>query len=606
MTDIVLELPSELSMPAGADGWRDMYPWYRLFIEERKDTDNQLFWFRDEVHAPNVLHPYDAIVSECFWNAFSRRVFVIPDVPPVDIRILHGHLYLALKPRETHQAETPLTEEFWSRADCYYRDWDRAVEAWKARVLKVIGEMRSLRFTSLPAIESVPNDDQQSGITCGYALMRNYERLILALREVYQYHFELLTLSQAAQLAFSQFCQLNLKGFAPDNVRSMVTARPRQVDRPLTLLRELAVLAFDLNLTERFQTHDDPGKLFQSLLTDERGRKWLTAWEGVVDPWFFVSTDPGHPGGTHVYGTWADDPAIPLGTVRRNLQHMVAHGTTPDVQPESDRGAAYELVDAARLVLDEANTEVFERLLDLAQKGSAFTEEHTLYVEHWAGAAFWMQSRQLSDALVVMGLLSDREDMYFLRSDEVRELLADAVARWSVGETDAVIEHWRPLIEKRRRIYDVLQAARPPLAVGLLPVALHPAVSGRWGITLARLERDTANKSGQTPSCEDLLGLVASEGIVEGRARVISEASQLNSFLEGEVLVCHALSPAWSHAFDRIAAVVTDVGGVSCHAAVVCREYGLPAVVGTAIASSLIATGQFVRVDGYLGTVTLL
>jgi pyruvate,water dikinase len=75
---------------------------------------------------------------------------------------------------------------------------------------------------------------------------------------------------------------------------------------------------------------------------------------------------------------------------------------------------------------------------------------------------------------------------------------------------------------------------------------------------------------------------------------------------DGEILVCGSTSPAWAPIFSKIRATVTDVGGVMSHAAIVAREYGMPAVVGTGRATAAIRTGQTIRVDGSEGTVTLL
>ncbi len=73
-----------------------------------------------------------------------------------------------------------------------------------------------------------------------------------------------------------------------------------------------------------------------------------------------------------------------------------------------------------------------------------------------------------------------------------------------------------------------------------------------------------------------------------------------------EILVCTITSPAWSPIFRKIRAAVTDIGGIMSHAAIVCREYGMPAVVGTGRATSTIRDGQRIRVDGTNGTVTIL
>jgi len=94
--------------------------------------------------------------------------------------------------------------------------------------------------------------------------------------------------------------------------------------------------------------------------------------------------------------------------------------------------------------------------------------------------------------------------------------------------------------------------------------------------------------------------------VAEGIARVISSTDEISEVRDGEILVCGSTSPAWAPIFPKIRATVTDVGGVMSHAAIVAREYKLPAVVGTGRATSAIRNGQLIRVDGSTGVVTLL
>jgi pyruvate,water dikinase len=100
--------------------------------------------------------------------------------------------------------------------------------------------------------------------------------------------------------------------------------------------------------------------------------------------------------------------------------------------------------------------------------------------------------------------------------------------------------------------------------------------------------------------------MAASPGLVEGRARVVRSADDLGSIEEGEILVTPVTAPSWAPVFGKIRATVTDIGGMMSHAAIVCREYGLPAVTGTGNASSIITTGQMLRVDGSTGEVVIL
>ena len=87
---------------------------------------------------------------------------------------------------------------------------------------------------------------------------------------------------------------------------------------------------------------------------------------------------------------------------------------------------------------------------------------------------------------------------------------------------------------------------------------------------------------------------------------MILRPEDLNTLQDGEILVATITSPSWTPVFARISGAVSDIGGIMCHAAIVAREYGLPAVVGTGTGTATIRTGQRIRVDGNTGTVTVL
>jgi len=100
-----------------------------------------------------------------------------------------------------------------------------------------------------------------------------------------------------------------------------------------------------------------------------------------------------------------------------------------------------------------------------------------------------------------------------------------------------------------------------------------------------------------------LIGYGASPGRASGTARVVRSAADLGRVSAGDVLVCTTTTPSWTPVFGSLAGVVTDTGGILCHAAVVAREYGLPAVVGAHLATSRIADGSRVTLDGTTGDV---
>jgi pyruvate,water dikinase len=146
----------------------------------------------------------------------------------------------------------------------------------------------------------------------------------------------------------------------------------------------------------------------------------------------------------------------------------------------------------------------------------------------------------------------------------------------------------------------------PPPALGPVPDEINePLTIMLWGITPETVERWLAAQNGDS-STNTLTGFAGSPGVAEGLARVVLRPDQLDTVQEGEILVAPVTSPSWTPVFGRIRGAVSDIGGIMCHAAIVSREYGLPAVVGTGFGTSTIKTGQLIRVDGNAGTVTIL
>ena len=101
-------------------------------------------------------------------------------------------------------------------------------------------------------------------------------------------------------------------------------------------------------------------------------------------------------------------------------------------------------------------------------------------------------------------------------------------------------------------------------------------------------------------------GIAGSPGVVDGVARVVRTVDDFDSVRDGDILVCQMTNPAWVVLFTKIAGLVTDTGGTTSHPAVLSREFGIPAVIGTSSATSRISTGDRLRVDGGSGTVTIL
>jgi pyruvate, water dikinase len=191
--------------------------------------------------------------------------------------------------------------------------------------------------------------------------------------------------------------------------------------------------------------------------------------------------------------------------------------------------------------------------------------------------------------------------VFQLHHTEVDQALSDVMLAWAAGAPPLGAAHWQPIVASRKRMLEALRDWSPPPALGPVPEALNdPAVHMLWGVTQQTIE------SWLRPAEGEIRGCGASSGIVEGPARVLMDVNQIGEVRDGEILVCPVTAPSWAPVFGKIKAAVSDIGGSMSHAAIVAREYGMPAVVGTGDATKRISTGQLVRVDGDRGVVQVI
>jgi rifampicin phosphotransferase len=269
-----------------------------------------------------------------------------------------------------------------------------------------------------------------------------------------------------------------------------------------------------------------------------------------------------------MHPTAVDDPAPLFEALRFALDGGSAG---PAARQLASAARREQLTEAAFARLDPPRALAFNRLLSWAQRYAPVREDALADI----GLA-WPQMRrmlaELGRRLVAAGRIAVPDDVYWLRPEEI---LGGPVG--DVAERKAL---WRG----RRR-------ATPPQA---LPQ--HTFVDRFEGWFPASGKQEGAV----------LHGTGASAGQVTATARVLSGPAEFGRMQPGEVLVASITTPAWTSLFTLAAAVVTDVGGPLSHSSIVAREYGIPAVLGTGVATRRIPDGARVRVDGDAGTVTLL
>jgi pyruvate,water dikinase len=265
--------------------------------------------------------------------------------------------------------------------------------------------------------------------------------------------------------------------------------------------------------------------------------------------------------------------------------YLRGEGSNPYDRQRASAQRRDQAAASVRARLDRPRRAVFDRLLAWAQRTAPIREDALADI----GLAWPLMRRMLRELgarMVATGTLESPDEVFWLTE---AELTALAAAHDSHGDTAR--PGLRSAIEERRMIWRGRRRVTPP--------QLLPEGSGRFW------ERWMPAGS-ETQTGDVISGTGASAGQVTGTARVLAGPADFGRMRSGDVLVASITTPAWTTLFAMASGVVTDVGGPLSHSSIVAREYGIPAVLGTSVATRRIRDGQRIRVDGDAGTVTLL
>jgi rifampicin phosphotransferase len=278
----------------------------------------------------------------------------------------------------------------------------------------------------------------------------------------------------------------------------------------------------------------------------------------------------------------ADDPAPLFDTLKFYLR---GEGQNPH---ERQRRMVRRREEATRAVLerlDPARGRLIGRLLRRAQDAAPVREDALADT----GLAWPVMRRmllELGGRLFEAGAVEKPADVFWLRRQE----LEDMASSLDAGETQ--FPSLAEPVEQRKMLWRGQRRVTPPQ---LLP-------KDSWFMVLESLmPAASEDQTGDT-----IKGIAASGGQVTAAARVLGGPGDFGQMRPGEVLVAAITTPAWTSLFAMASAVVTDVGGPLSHSSIVAREYGIPAVLGTGVATRRIRSEQNIRVDGDAGTVKLL
>lgn len=286
---------------------------------------------------------------------------------------------------------------------------------------------------------------------------------------------------------------------------------------------------------------------------------------------------------------WIEDPT----PVLDNLQKYLAQAER-DLEAETSAAVAERerLVADARerlAVRPTAVREEFEFLLKAAQEASVVSEDHNFWIDYRAAYEVRRVFLEVGRRFVDAGVLDAPEDVLYLCLDEIRETAANLPGvdrRAAIKQRQDELRHFSTLV--------------PPPVLGTIPPGPPP------DSPVIRALDKFLGAPPPASTADVVRGHAAASGTVRGRVRVLRSLAEAGKLQPGDVLVAETTASPWTPLFATAAAVVTNTGGVLSHSAVVAREHGIPAVVGTGTGTEILRDGQLVEVDGDAGTVRVI
>ncbi|MGP3937012.1 rifamycin-inactivating phosphotransferase [Nonomuraea sp. KM88] len=273
---------------------------------------------------------------------------------------------------------------------------------------------------------------------------------------------------------------------------------------------------------------------------------------------------------------WSENPAMLVRTILGNIKNFepgAGERRFEQGRQEAQRKEQELLARLRALPHGEQKAEETKRMIDRVRAFAGY-REYPKYGMIRRYFAYKQALLQEADRLVASGVLRENDDIFFLRFEELQE-----VVRTNKVDAELVLE--------RRAAFRSYEPLTPPRVF----TSDGEVITGRY-------------RSEDAPPGA-LVGLPVSAGSVEGRARVVMDMARAD-LEEGDILVTAFTDPSWTPLFVTVAGLVTEVGGLMTHGAVIAREYGLPAVVGVEQATRLIRDGQRIRVHGTDGYVEIL
>ena len=559
-------------------------------VEWDSEREKDLFWVFDDLHCPHPLSPMFYEIGG-WWLTCDHmfRRFGTPFAADWITKNVNGYLYTAAVPADAnwtvdameygsrYGARVPL-DPLYSEQIGKYLDvalpvyGEHFVDWWQNRL---VPEMeRNFAFLE----EQLDRQEKMS--------LAELAVLLEDAIDVHDRHWKIHWMLNFAQLSAT----LNLRavmekthGKADDTLlgRLQNSADDRNWDSIRALWEMKEEAKADAELARAFG-HETAGEIIAALGGSERGKRFIAERAKAYQREF----------GWHA--VWSHEFIFP--TVFEKMEPVIelvrGYIETEYDYPATMGALKADIEAASREILQGLEGEALQQMSvanEVNLRMAPLTPDHHFYIDQGANAHVRLVLVAIGRKLVALGALGDAEDVMFLRYNELRALIGDQSA------FDA-----RAIVNERKQEREKSYGFRPPAWIGTATESqlAFPYLTN-WGFP-EKFYRKEGQIEGQ------FKGIGGSPGVVEGIARVVLREDQFDDVRAGDILVCHMTNPAWVVLFTKIAGLVSNAGGLTAHPAVLSREFGIPAVVGTQDGTERINNGDRIRVDGTTGTVDIL
>jgi pyruvate,water dikinase len=604
--------PHEFQVPAELEGWEEMYPSHHLFSEDRADWEKAQFWYQDKIHAPEPMPPLDLIFQEAWQIALSQyttRVFCIPPAQGIAQRMMGCYMYICAIAPPPEEIIGEKAQHFEKRVFYVFEHYDELWDKWLIKFKALGKEMAAVKVPAeLP--KYVPDDQvlpAPTGVYDSYYLLEAFDKLVNQMFKGWQYHFEMLNLTYLAYLMFADVSRKLFPGISESATGKMVAGAYVSMFKPEEELCRLSKLAASAKAVSAILKSDKTTKdKVAELQKTADGKKWLAEYEKAKDPWFYVSCGSGW---LHYEGSWITDPDIPYSYIKGYIERLDKGETIERSLDEIEKQRDEIVAEYRKLIKTDEDRKAFDDAYNTIRTIYRYAEDHLFWVEHWFHTIWFDKIRKFGQLLVNNGMLEKVDDIFMFNRYEIPQLLTEVSTGWALGvDIPMRGDYYKSKDRKRRKILEAAGKWNPTPALGVPPEEVaEPFTIMLWGITTDKVKEWLKGVDvTQAKDVSQIKGFAASAGVAEGPARVLKLLKDIVNLQPGEILVCPSTNPSWAPVFTKIKAAVTDIGGLTSHAAIVCREYGVPSVTGTGVSTAIIKTGDILKVDGDSGVVEIV